>query len=36
MSIHQSGNKKHNSTETALVYVSDQFLKAVDAKLYHC
>ena len=27
-SIHQSGNKKHNSTETALV--TDPFLKAVD------
>ena len=32
MSIHQSSYKWHNSTETALVYVNDQLLKAVEEK----
>ena len=36
LSVHQSSYKWHNSTETALVYVNDQLLKAVEEKLYHC
>ena len=32
LSIHQSSYKWHNSTETALVYVNDQLLKAVEEK----
>ena len=36
LSVHQSSYKWHNSTETALVYVNDQLLKAIEEKLYHC
>ena len=35
ISVHQSGQKKRHSTETALMYVTEQFLKAT-GKLYHC
>ena len=35
MSVHQSGHKKGHSSETALMHVTDQFLKAT-GKLYHC
>ena len=32
LSVHQSSYKWHNSTETALVYVNDQLLKAIEEK----
>ena len=32
LSVHQSGHKKRNSRETALIYVTDQFLKALLTK----
>ena len=32
LSTHQNGNRKLHSTETALIYVTDELLKAVDEK----
>ena len=32
LAAHQSGNRKLHSTETALLYVTDQFLQAMDSK----
>ena len=32
LAIHQSGNRKLHSTETALLYITDQILQAMDSK----
>ena len=32
LSIHQNGNRKLHSTETALIYVTDELLKTMDEK----
>ena len=32
LAAHQSGNRKLHSTETPLLYVTDQFLQAMDSK----
>ena len=32
LAVHQSGNKKLHSTETAMLYVTDQLLQAMDTK----
>ena len=32
LAVHQSGNRKLHSTETALLYITDQLLQAMDDK----